>query len=142
MKLILVTHAVLGGLAACSRGGAPEAAIEEMGRISESGNCERLPQLISASTRDTFGPKLEAACREEVERRKTNPPKNERKLKQINVLQRTENGEDRVTLRAEPEFEDGSKEAAQDFVMVREEGEWRIDLLATGMAAHKGGAGK
>jgi len=142
MKHLLLTIAVIGGLAACSRGGEPEAVIEELARVGETGRCDRLPQLISASSAQMVGPKLEAACKEGIEQRKNNPDKAkaERKLKRINVLNKSENG-DKTTVRAEPEYEDGSKEPAQDFVMVREDGQWKIDLLATGMAAG-GGAEK
>lgn len=138
MKHVLIAVAVLGGLAACSRGGEPEAVIEELARVGETGRCDRLPELITKASRDMVGGKLEAACKAGIEQRKSDPKKAERKLKRLNVLNKTENG-DKTTVRAEPEYEDGSKESAQDFVMVKEDGQWRIDLLATGMAANGGG---
>lgn len=138
MKHLVLAVAVIGGLAACSRGGEPEAVIEELARVSETGRCDRLPELITQSSRDMVGGKLEAACKAGVEQRKNNPAKTERKLKRINVLNKTENG-DKTTVRAEPEYEDGTKEQPQDFVMVKEGGEWKIDLLATGMANGAGG---
>ncbi len=139
MKHVLIALAVIGGLAACSRGGEPEAVIEELARVGETGRCDRLPELITKASRDMVGAKLETACKAGIEARKTDPKKAERKLKRLNVLNKTENG-DKTTVRAEPEYEDGSKESAQDFVMVKEDGQWRIDLLATGMAAN-GGSG-
>lgn len=139
MKQLLIAVAVIGGLAACTRGGEPEAVIEELARVGETGRCDRVPELISKSSRDLAGAKLETACKEGVEKRKTDP-KLQRKLKQINVLSRNDEG-DKSTVRAEPEYEDGSKEPAQNFVMVKEDGQWRIDLLATGMAAGAGAPG-
>jgi hypothetical protein len=138
MKHVLIAVAIIGGLAACSRGGEPEAVIEELARVGETGRCDRLPQLITKASRDMVGSKLETACKTGIEQRKADPAKAERKLKRLNVLSKTENG-DKTTVRAEPEYEDGSKETAQDFVMVKEDGEWKIDLLATGMAAGAGG---
>jgi hypothetical protein len=132
MRKFFLAVGLTVAMGACSSAAAPEAALEELVRIGESGDCQRLPQLISKSGRDMVGPKLEAGCRQAQEERKKDPAKAEKKLKRINVLNRQESGEDRVTLRAEPEYEDGSKDSAQDFVMVREEGAWKIDIMASG----------
>jgi hypothetical protein len=136
MKHLLLAVAVLGGLTACSRSGEPEAVLEELVRVGETGRCDRVPELITKAGRDMMGPTLEAGCKAAYEQSKG---KTERKLKRMNVVNKTEDG-DKVTVRAEPEFEDGSKEPAQDFVLVKEDGQWRIDLLATsaGMAAGAG----
>lgn len=132
MKHVLLAVAVVGSLAACSRGGEPETVLDEFARISETGRCERVPELITKSSRDMLGDMLQEACKAGLEARKNDPSKAEKKLKRVNVLEKTENG-DKTTVRVEPEFQDGSKEPAQNFVMVKEGNEWKIDLVATGM---------
>jgi hypothetical protein len=132
MKHVLIAAALVGGLAACNRsGGEPEAVLQEFAMIGETGKCERVPELITKASRDMLGAMLESACKSSMEMRKADPSKAEKKIKRINVLEKTENG-DKTTVRAEPEFEDGSKETAQNFVMAKEDGEWKIDLIATG----------
>jgi hypothetical protein len=140
MKHLLLPLAVIGGLAACSRGGEPEAVIEEMVRLAETGRCDRVPQLVTKASSQGIGALLEQACKMGVEERNKSG-KAAPKLKRINVLSRTESG-DKTMVRAEPEYEDGSKQGAEDFVMVKEGGEWKIDLLATNMARMGAGAPK
>ncbi len=69
MKHLLLAVAVIAGLAACSRGGEPEAVIEEMVRLGETGRCDRVPQLVTKASSETVGSLLEQACKAGVEQK-------------------------------------------------------------------------
>ena len=138
MKRLVLTVAMVAALAACSRGsGTPAGVAEEFMRKLDSGNCTGITDYLSNSSK-AIGPKLEQACAAQVEMKKSMPDKG-KTLSSVNVLEATENG-DRATVRLEGVFSDGSKEGGDALTLVREDGRWKIDILATGMAAG-GGAG-
>ena len=141
MKRLAVVLAMTVALVACSRGGGtPAAAVEEFLKKIESGDCDGLRDYISANSREFMGPKLEQVCGiAKVERDKSPDKAKQEGLKQIHVVETKEEG-DKATLKIEPERNDGRREAAGTFVVVKEDGRWKIDLLATGEAMG-GGAG-
>ena len=140
MKRLILTVAMVAALAACSRGsGTPAGVAEEFMRKLDTGNCTGLGDYLSNSSK-AIAPKLEQACAAQVEMKKSMPDAAKGKtLSSVNVLEATENG-DRATVRLEGVFSDGSKEGGDALTLVREDGRWKIDILATGMAAG-GGAG-
>jgi hypothetical protein len=140
MKRLMIGLMAAASLVACSRTTAPEAVVEEVMRASETGRCDTLADNFSASSRQMIGDKLKESCRQETEQRKGKPA--QKTLKSLKVVDRKEEG-DRATVRLEPEFSDGSRETAQSFVLVKEDGRWKIDLLATAAANGKsqGGGG-
>ncbi len=139
MRHFVIGLAMAATLAGCSRGGgSPEAVVEDLVRRTEAGDCKGLGDSFSASSRQMIGPKMEEACRMGAEQRKSDPAKaKEKSLKTLHVLEKKEEG-DRATVRFQPEMNDGTRAEAQTFVLVKEEGKWRIDLLATGMASGAG----
>ncbi len=139
MKRLVLTVAMVAALAACSRGsGTPAGVAEEFMRKLDSGSCTGLGDYLSNSSK-AIAPKLEQACTAQVEMKKSMPDKG-KTLSSVNVLEATENG-DRATVRLEATFSDGSKEGGEALTLVREDGRWKIDILATGMSAGGGGAG-
>lgn len=139
MKRLMLTVAMVAALAACSRSSATPAGVaEEFMRKLDSGNCTGLGDYLSNSSK-AIAPKLEQACAAQKEMKKSMPDKG-KTLSSVNVLEATENG-DRATVRLEGVFSDGSKEGGEALTLVREDGRWKIDILATGMAAGAGGSG-
>ncbi len=138
MKRLILTVAMSAALAACSgASGSPAGVAEEFMRKLDTGNCTGLGDMLSNSSK-AIAPKLEQACSAQAEMKKSMPDKG-KTLSSVNVLEATENG-DRATVRLEGVFSDGSKEGGDALTLVREDGRWKIDILATGMAAG-GGAG-
>lgn len=139
MKRLILSVAMVAALGACSRGSATPAGVaEEFMRKLDSGNCTGLGDYLSNSSK-AIAPKLEQACTAQTEMKKNMPDAAKGKtLSSVNVLESTENG-DRATVRLEGVFSDGSKEGGDALTMVREDGRWRVDILATGMAAGAGG---
>lgn len=142
MKRLAIGLAMTAALIACSGGGGtPEAAVEEFMRKIESGDCNGLRDYIAANGRDLVGPKLEQVCGIAKTERDKSPEKAEQQgLKEIHVVENKQEGE-KATLKIEPERNNGTRESAATFVMVKEEGRWKIDLLATGQAMGGGAAG-
>lgn len=120
---MLALTLVAFGLGACGSAGAPEDAVEEMFLAAQDGQCEGFGDRFTKDIRDAAGPKLDQMCQQAATEAKTKG--NARKLKELHVLNRTENG-DQVTLRVQPEFEDGTKEKEEDIRVVKEDGRWRI----------------
>lgn len=139
MKRLILTVSMVAALAACSRGsGTPAGVAEEFMRKLDSGSCTGLGDYLSNSSK-AIAPKLEQACTAQTEMKKNMPDAAKGKtLSSVNVLESTENG-DRATVRLEGVFSDGTKEGGEALTMVREDGRWKIDILATGMAAGAGG---
>lgn len=128
MKRLVLTISMVAALAACSRSSSTPAGVaEEFMRKIASGDCAGLGDYLSASSR-SIAPKLEQGCTLQAAERKNGPDK-DKTLSSVNVLEATENG-DRATVRIEGVFSDGSKEGGETLTLVREEGRWRIDLLA------------
>jgi Domain of unknown function (DUF4878) len=123
-------------MAACSRGSStPEGAVQEFVLAVQSGRCDGLSDYLASNSRATLGPKFETACR-------SGKMKNEggKQLASFKTIDKQENG-DRATVRLQEQFSDGTTGDTNSFVMVREDGRWRLDLFATGMAGRQGGAG-
>jgi hypothetical protein len=142
MKRLAIGFALTTALVACSgSGGTPAAAVEEFMKKVEAGECDGLRDYISASGRELAGPSIEQVCGVAKEQRAKNPEKAKQEgLKQIHVVESKEEG-DKATLKFEPERNDGQRESAGTFVMVKEDGRWRIDLLGTAQAMGAGGPG-
>jgi hypothetical protein len=105
----------------------------------ETGDCNGLRDYIASNSREVMGPKLEQVCSIAKTERDKNPDKAKQEgLKQIHVVETKEEG-DKATLKIEPERNNGRREPAGTFVMVKEDGRWKIDLLATGQAMGAGG---
>src|SRR5690606_34632489 len=85
------------------------------------------------------GDKLESMCKLGVEERKNAPDADQQRLKAVNILEAKEEG-DRATVRAETESNAGEK-STETFTLVREEGSWRIALLAGARGGPGGPAG-
>jgi hypothetical protein len=139
MKRLAIGIAMTAALVACSgSGGTPQAAAEEFLRKMSTGDCEGLREYISANGRELVGPKIEQGCGMAKTERDKDPAKAQKEgLKEVHVVEAKEEG-DKATLKIEPERNDGRREPAGTFVMVKEEGRWRIDLLATGQAMGAG----
>lgn len=139
MKKLLITVSMVVALGACSRGGGtPAGVVEEFMRKMESGSCSGLGDYLSAQSKAVAGPKLEQGCTAAAEMRKADPSKG-KSISSINVLEAKEEG-DRATVRLEAQYSDGTKEGGDPIVLVRENGAWKIDLLA-GMSGGPGGGG-
>jgi hypothetical protein len=135
MKRLAIGLAMTAALLACKgSGGTPAAAVEEFMKKIETGDCNGLRDYIAANSRDIAGPKLEQVCgMAKTERDKSPEKAKEEGLKQIHVVEAKEEG-DKATLKIEPERNNGRRESAATFVMVKEDNRWKIDLLATGQA--------
>lgn len=139
MKRILLGLSLTIALMACSRGGgSPAAVVEDFARKMESGSCSGVQDMLTASSRGVAGPKLEQACQAAAEMRKNDPKAKGKTIKAMKVLESKEEG-DRATVRLETEYSDGTKEAGDAITLVREDGRWKIDLMATGMSGGGGG---
>jgi hypothetical protein len=135
MKHILIGLSLAAALAGCSRGGSPAAVVEEFARKMESGSCSGVQDSLAASSRAMAGPKLEQACQAAAEMKKNDPKAKDKTIKSMRVVESKEEG-DRATVRMETEYSDGTKSGAdQAITLVKEDGRWKIDLMATGMAA-------
>ena len=135
MKRVMIALALAGCVAACSRASTPEAVIEEFMRASETGRCDSLPDMFTSDSRQMLGEKLKQSCRESADQRKAGKGE-QRTLKSLAVLDRQEQG-DKVTLRVQPTLSDNSTQPAMPFVLLRQDGRWRIDLMQTAAANGK-----
>lgn len=138
MKRLVLTVAMAAALAACSGASSTPAGVaQEFMRKLSSGDCTGISSYLAASNQ-SIAPKLEQACTVQAAQKKNNPGQ-EKTLTSVNVLESTENG-DRATVRLEGVFSDGSKEGGETLTLVREEGRWRVDLLAA-KGSGRSGAG-
>lgn len=141
MKRIILSLSLTMALVACSSGNSPAAVVEDFARRMESGNCSGVQEHLSASSRGMVGPKLEQACQQAAEMKKNDPKAKDKTIRSMRVVESKEEG-DRATVRMETEYSDGTKSGAdQALTLVKEDGRWKIDLLATGMAAGGGMGG-
>ena len=140
MKRLILGLAVVAAIGACSRGGGtPGAVVEDFARRLDSGNCTGLRDVFANNSRELVGEKIESVCQLGVEQRKSMPNADQQRLKTVHIMETKEEG-DRATVRADIETNAGQRQGAQTFVLVRENGAWKIDLLATGQM-NRGGAG-
>jgi hypothetical protein len=139
MKRLILSVSILAAIAGCSRASStPAGVVEDFMRKMESGNCSGIGDALSASSKSVAGPKLEQACAAAGEMRKADPKA--KTISSIKVLESTENG-DRATVRLEATYSDGTKDGGEPITVVRENGAWKIDLMATGMGGGGGMGG-
>lgn len=139
MKRLIFTVSLVAAVAGCSRASStPAGVVEDFMRRMENGNCSGIGDSLAASSKSVAGPKLEQACAAAGEMRKADPKA--KTVSSVNVLEATENG-DRATVRLEAVYSDGTKSGGEPIVVVRENGAWKIDLMATGMGSSGGGMG-
>jgi hypothetical protein len=124
MKLTVIGGGLLAVLAGCGSPQSPEAAIEDMYRAIDGGNCSGFQDRFSQASRQTLGPKLDTICQTVSAQLKTKG--DEQRLKQLHILEKTEDG-DRVTMRVQPEMRDGHREDAAQVRMIRENGAWKVE---------------
>lgn len=138
MKRIVLGLSLVVALAACSRGGNPAAVVEDFARKMDSGNCTGIQDSLSSSSRAMVGSKLEQACSAAAEMKKNDPKAKDKTIRSMRVVESKEEG-DRATVRLETEYSDGTKSGGSEAVtLVKEDGRWKIDLMATGMAQSGG----
>lgn len=144
MKRIAIGLLLAGVTVGCSGSGGsgPGAVVQDFAQRLEGGNCDGLREVISSNGREMAGPKLEQVCKMGAEARKTDPEKAKQQgLKELHILEEKVEGE-RATVRVQAEQNNGQKDGAPaTFILVQEENQWKIDLLATGQQAGGGMGG-
>jgi hypothetical protein len=143
MKRNVLLLAVVAAVGACSgepMASTPGATIEELTRKLDTGRCVGLREYFTSNMRETFGDKIDQGCTKNIERRRKLPDPDSQRLKQVTIHDTQEQG-DRAIVLATFENRAGEKEGPQSYVLVREEGRWRLDLLATTQLNRAGAAG-
>jgi hypothetical protein len=142
MKRIALGLVMAASVAACSGAGGgsgPADVAEQFIRKFDTGNCDGMQDLLAASSRAAAGAELEKGCRAVAEMRKSAPDlMKSAQLKDLRVLETKEEG-DRAIVRLEAEMADGRKDSGAPLVLVREDGNWRLDLQATEANARASG---
>ena len=134
MKRVLIALAMAAAVAGCSRTSSPESVVEEFMRAGETGRCDALPDLLTTESRQMLGDKLKQSCQQSAQQNKAK--EGQKTLRSLQVLDRREDG-DKVTLRLQPTFSDNSTQPPASFVLLRQEGRWRLDLMQTAAANGK-----
>jgi hypothetical protein len=139
VKIRLIFSSIMAAtLVGCSAGGGatPTDAVEQVMRRLDIGACASLGDYFvesKSNERDLYRVptrhEIELTCTSDFEERRKQKPENQRRLKQVNILNQQEDG-DRATVRFEVEFNDGPKLPGA-FILLRQDNRWRIDLAAT-----------
>lgn len=117
----------------CSGARAPEHVVETFMLSLHEGRCDDIDADLAASSRRSYGPMVEAFCRQGGAQKSAR-----KQLAGMTLIDKQEEGE-RATMSLQPHYADGSSGAPQRFVAVREDGTWKIDVLATGQGRLIGG---
>lgn len=130
MKRFALGLCLIGATTACSGASAPEGVVETFMLGMQDRRCDGVADSLTATSRRMAGSKVEAACRRGVMKARG------KQLAGLTLVDKQEDG-NRATVRLQPRYADGSTDAPQSFVLLREDGGWKLDLLATGVAARE-----
>ena len=126
MKRFVTGVALALAVAACSGGSSPEGVVETFMLSLQEGRCDGIGDNLSVSSRRMAGSKIEAVCRQGVLKDRSG-----KQLSAMKLIDKQEDG-DRATLNLQRQYADGSTGEPQRFAMVREDGAWKLDLIAMG----------
>jgi hypothetical protein len=144
MKHIVLSLSAVTALAGCTSGPGttPGDTVQEFTRRLDQGECVGIKDFIAkstpAATPGGFGEEVDVAdrieeiCTRGIEERKSLQNPDRERLKQVNILNTQENG-DNAILEVEFENRAGEKQQPQSLALVRQDERWRIDLRATAM---------